>query len=176
MAIKHDPTYSEAYFERGVCLCKLNRLEEALASFSMAIKHNPTEFAAYFSRGFCLKDLNRHEEALASYDMAIKHNLKNSMAFNNNRVVCLGQNDYLEESLRITVNRLEESLAKCDMAVKNLHNVISSALFNDKGDCFFKLNRLEEALASYDMAIKHNPNNAKALNSRKIILENLESK
>ncbi len=165
MAIKHDPTYSRAYYERGVCLSGLKRLEEALASFSMAIKHNPTDFFVYFGRGICLKDLNRHEEALASYDMAIKHNPTNSYAFNNNRGVCLGQNDL--------VNRFEESLAKREMAVKS---AMSSLLFNAKGDCFFELNRLEEALASYDLVIKHDPNNANALNNRKIILEKLESK
>ena len=40
MAIKHNPTYSEAYNNRGNCLTFLNRLDEAIASCDMAIKHD----------------------------------------------------------------------------------------------------------------------------------------
>jgi tetratricopeptide (TPR) repeat protein len=172
MAIKHDPTDSEAYSKRGLCLSKLNRYEEALASYDMAIKHNPTDLFGYITKGLCLERLNRLEEALASYDMALKHNPTNSQAYNN-RGVCLGRLNLLEESL---VARLEESFAKLDMAVKKVHISLSSGVFTRKGDCFFKLNRLEEALASYDMAIKLIPNNVNALNNRKNLLEKLESK
>ncbi len=59
MAIKHKPTCSDAYYNRGICLKALNRLEEAIASYDMAIQHNPTNFKAYNNRGNCLRDLNR---------------------------------------------------------------------------------------------------------------------
>ncbi len=35
MAIKHNPTYSMAYFNRGLCLSDLNRLEDAIASYDL---------------------------------------------------------------------------------------------------------------------------------------------
>jgi tetratricopeptide (TPR) repeat protein len=59
MAIKHDPTNSNAYNNRGNCLYHLNRKEEALVSYDMAIKHNPTYSYAYNNRGLCLYALNR---------------------------------------------------------------------------------------------------------------------
>jgi tetratricopeptide (TPR) repeat protein len=50
------------HFAEGLRLKKLNRLEEALASFDKAIKHNPTNSNAYNNRGICLYDLNRLHE------------------------------------------------------------------------------------------------------------------
>ena len=57
MAIKHNPTYSMAYYNRGSVLDDLNRLEEAIASYDMAIKHNPTDSSAYNNKGFSLYKL-----------------------------------------------------------------------------------------------------------------------
>ncbi len=67
MAIKHKPTYSDAYYNRGICLNALNRQDEAIASYDSAIKYNPTNSDAYFKRGNCLYDLNRLEEAHIYY-------------------------------------------------------------------------------------------------------------
>jgi len=46
MAIKHNPTFSEAYYNRGNCLRRLNRHDEALASFDMAIEPDPNNVNA----------------------------------------------------------------------------------------------------------------------------------
>jgi tetratricopeptide (TPR) repeat protein len=46
MAIKHNPTFSEAYYNRGNCLRRLNRHDEALASFNMAIEPDPNNVNA----------------------------------------------------------------------------------------------------------------------------------
>ena len=86
MAIKHSPTHSNAYSNRGLCLHNLNRHDEALASFDMAIKHDPTDSNVYFNKGNCLFDLNRLDEALLSFDLAIKHNPTYSLAYNNKLV------------------------------------------------------------------------------------------
>ncbi len=57
MAIKHDPTYSYAYYNRGDCLERLNRLEEALAVNDMALKHNPNHSLAIKNRKILLEKL-----------------------------------------------------------------------------------------------------------------------
>ena len=87
MAIKHNPTHSGAYNNKGNCLYQLNRIEDAIASYDMAIKHNPTYSKAFKNRGFCLTKLNRHEEALAACDMAIKHNPNNEPIINNRKLL-----------------------------------------------------------------------------------------
>jgi tetratricopeptide (TPR) repeat protein len=57
MAIKHNPTNSEAYNNRGNCLYNLNRLDEALASYDMVIKHNPNNVNAINNRKLLLEKL-----------------------------------------------------------------------------------------------------------------------
>jgi Flp pilus assembly protein TadD len=57
MAIKHDPTDSDAFNGKGACLEKLNRLVEALAFYDMAIKHNPNNETAKNNRKLLLKKL-----------------------------------------------------------------------------------------------------------------------
>ena len=57
MAIKHDPTDSDVYNNRGVCLKQLNRLDETLASFDMALKHNPNHEKAINNRKLLLEKL-----------------------------------------------------------------------------------------------------------------------
>jgi tetratricopeptide (TPR) repeat protein len=42
MAIKHNPTDSQAYYNRGVCLDIQNRLDEKIVSYDKAIQYNPT--------------------------------------------------------------------------------------------------------------------------------------
>ena len=74
MAIKLNPTYSEAYYNRGECLRGLYRFEEAVVSFDMAIKHNPTNSFAYNSRRNYLTNLNRLDEALVSNRMPVTYN------------------------------------------------------------------------------------------------------
>ena len=57
MAIKHNPTHSRAYNNRGLCLIYLNRREEALVAYDMAIKHNPNNEDAINYRKDLLKKL-----------------------------------------------------------------------------------------------------------------------
>ena len=57
MAIKQDPTFTEAFFAKSICLRDLNRLEEALAVNDMALKHNPNHVNAIKDRKDLLERL-----------------------------------------------------------------------------------------------------------------------
>ncbi len=57
MAIKHNPTFTEAFFAKGICLRDLNRLEEELAVNDMAIKHDPNYSLAIKNRKDLLERL-----------------------------------------------------------------------------------------------------------------------
>ena len=57
MGIKHNPTDSVAYNNKGACLDELNRLNEALASYDMALIHNPNYELAINNRKDLLEKL-----------------------------------------------------------------------------------------------------------------------
>ena len=70
-ALQINPAFAEAYYNRGLALGHLKRLDEALASYDQAIRFKPDYVDAHSNRGNTLQDLKRYEEALASYDQAI---------------------------------------------------------------------------------------------------------
>jgi hypothetical protein len=67
--LKND--YAEAYYNHGVVLQDLQRLDEALAAFDAAIALKPDDAAAYNNRGVVLLDLKRLPEAAASFEKSI---------------------------------------------------------------------------------------------------------
>ena len=65
------PDYAEAYYNLGVTIKELGRLDEALASYRQAIALKPNYAEAYNNLGIMLQELGRLDEALASYRQAI---------------------------------------------------------------------------------------------------------
>ena len=74
IAIKIDQKLFGAYYNRGIALEDLHKLEEAVESYDVALKINPNYAEAYNNRGNVLTKLKRREEAVESYDMALKIN------------------------------------------------------------------------------------------------------
>src|SRR5262249_17381332 len=65
------PDFAEAFNNRGTVFQKLNRLDEALASYNEAIALKADYAEAHYNRGLVLQELKRVDEALANYDQAI---------------------------------------------------------------------------------------------------------
>ena len=70
--MKIKPDKHEAWYNRGIALKDLGRLEEAIASCDKALEIKPDNDQAWVNRGFALKNLGRLEEAIASYEQAVK--------------------------------------------------------------------------------------------------------
>jgi len=56
---------------KGICLYRIKRFDQALASFDQAIKLDPNDVSALDNKGRCLFDLKRFYDAINSYDQAI---------------------------------------------------------------------------------------------------------
>ncbi len=53
----------ECLYLKGICLIKLNRIEEALESFNYSIKLNQKYFQAEFAKGCLLKEQKKYVES-----------------------------------------------------------------------------------------------------------------
>ena len=82
-AIKLDPTYATAYYNRGHARHDLGRDRAALADYDQAIKLTPTDAVAYNNRGIVKHCLNQYEAALADFDQAIALDPAYATAYNN---------------------------------------------------------------------------------------------
>jgi tetratricopeptide (TPR) repeat protein len=143
----------------GNCLGRLERYEEAIASFDHALKLKPDYSEGWNSRGVALGNLGCHEEAIASFDHALKLKPDDHQAWNN-RGVILGN-----------LRRHEEEIASYDHALK-LKPDYYQAWYN-RGNALGDLGRYEEEIASYRHALKLKPNDHQAWHNRGVALGNL---
>jgi len=82
-ARKVSPANAETHYILGNALLKLNRPDDALASYRQAVKLNPKHADAYFQTGNVYDRLNRQEEAARAFREAARLNPKDADAFYN---------------------------------------------------------------------------------------------
>jgi tetratricopeptide (TPR) repeat protein len=184
---------AEDWFQQGYCLRKLQRYEEALASFDQAIQFKPDSHQAWGSRGIALKDLGRSEEAIASFNQAIQFQPDDPSAWNNRGLVVeqLGRNQEAitsyDKAIQIKpdlyqawynrgnalrqLGRTEEAIASYDKAIQIKPDLYQA--WNNRGIALGQLGRNQEAIASYDQAIQIKPDDHQPWNNRGIALRQL---
>jgi Tfp pilus assembly protein PilF len=72
LAIKKDPNYYEAYYNRGVVFYLLKDYRRAVDDFSKAISIDPKSSAAYASRGEVREIMKENENAYSDYRAAAR--------------------------------------------------------------------------------------------------------
>jgi len=73
-AIKINPNYADAYYNRGIARSDLGDNQGAIADYTQAIKINPNYAYAYHNRGIARSDLGDKQGAIADYNQAIRLN------------------------------------------------------------------------------------------------------
>ncbi|TAF07426.1 MAG: tetratricopeptide repeat protein, partial [Oscillatoriales cyanobacterium] len=130
--------------EKGRCLNRLKRYDEALECLDKAIEIDSNYARAWAYQGDVLDDLKRYDEALASFDRAIE----------------LDANDPWDWAHRGNVlnnlKRYDEALVSCDRAIElDANYQLAWAL---RGYVLYNLKRYDEALVSFDRAIELDAN------------------
>jgi tetratricopeptide (TPR) repeat protein len=158
-ALKIKPDYHQAWYNRGIALSYLGRLEDAIFSYDQALKIKPDHHQAWYNRGYALDDLGRIEEAIASYDQALKIKPDAHEAWYNR--------GYALDDL----GRIEEAISSYDQALKikpDFHEA-----WDNRGNALYHLGRIEEAIASYDQALQFKPDYYQAWDNRGTALYHL---
>jgi len=71
-ALKINPNYVEAYFNKGICLLNLNLKEEAIKMFNKTIELNPNYVDAYFQRGYYFYNLQKYQKAMQEMNKVLQ--------------------------------------------------------------------------------------------------------
>lgn len=71
-ALRLDPNYALAYFNKGFVLEDLECPEEALDAYEETLRLDPNHKPAYKNRAYLLITFKRYEEALAAYEQALR--------------------------------------------------------------------------------------------------------
>jgi protein O-GlcNAc transferase len=142
-ALRLQPAFPQALYNRGSALLALGQAEAALASYDAAIRLNPNIPAAFNNRGTALYRLRRFDEALRSYSRALELHPAYPSALSN----C---GNVLRE-----MDRAAESLPLLSEALR-LQPRHAGALSN-RGHSLLRLGRLAEAAASFAEAVEVDP-------------------
>jgi len=87
MAIKKDPAYFDAYYNRGVVHYLMKNYRAAIDDLSKAISINPDNSAAYASRGEVYEIMNDREKAFNDYRRAARMGNKGAQDYLRSRNV-----------------------------------------------------------------------------------------
>ena len=72
IAIRINPQYVEAYYNRGTAKSELGDKKGAIADYDMAIRINPQSANAYYNRGIAKSDLGDKKGAIADLNIAAR--------------------------------------------------------------------------------------------------------
>lgn len=128
------------WYNQGNKLRKLQRYEEAIASYERAIEIKSDYYEAWYYRSYLLYKLQRYEEAITSYDKVIQLNPEEADAWYNRGLI-------LE-----TLQKPEGALASYDKVIE-IRSDFYQAWYT-RGIALEKLQQYEEAIASFDRAIQ----------------------
>jgi len=148
------------WVEKGRCLNRLKRHDEALECLDKAIEKDSYDARAWRIRGDVLDDLERYDEAVESLDKAIKIDPNNASSWG------------IRGNVLINLERYEEALESYDRAIEIDEN--EPWAWVQRGDVLDNLKRYEEALESFDLAIELDANYQWAWANRGNVLKNLE--
>ena len=142
-AIRIDPNYADAYYNKGVALGNLEKYDEEIKCYDEAIRIDPNYAGAYYNKGVALDYLDKYDEEIKCYDEAIRIDPNIAVAYNNKGLAL----DYLEkyydaikcydEAIRIDPNHANayynRACTKCKTnKIKNSLTDLKTAIKLDK--------------------------------------------
>ena len=181
------------WFQQGYCLGKLQRYEEAIASFDKAIELKADDHYAWILRGIALYKLGQFQEAVASYEKAIELKADDHTAWNLRGIALndLGQFQEAvasyEKAIELKADdhyawyfrgialddlgQFQEAVASYDKAIELKADYYTA--WNNRGNTLRKLGQFQEAVASYEKVIELKADDYTAWNLRGIALSQL---
>ena len=195
-AIRLNPNFFEAYYNRGIVRNELGDKPGAIADFNQSLKINPNLAEAYGNRGIVRKDLGDKPGAIDDFNLALKINPNYDKAYYNRGIVRneLGDKpgaiDDYTQSLKINPNDalayynrggVRKDLGDKPGAIDDYNQAIKinpnyDKAYYNRGIVRYDLGDKQAAIADYNQAIKINPNHAYAYHRRGLIYGDLGDK
>src|SRR5262245_61135049 len=142
-SIETDPTFPDAYGNRGALLAEMRRFPEALTDLERAVALRPNNATDLCNHGGVLSDLDRLDDALKSLDRALAQMPKLAPAL------------YNRAEVMSKLGRYPEALANYDQAIAIFPNNAGS--HSNRAAVLKQLGRLDEARAAIEQALKIDP-------------------
>lgn len=158
--LKKKPTDPIVWTGRGNVLLKLNRPDDAIASYEKALEIDKNFYEALLGKANTLSGIKRRDEARAAYDQAIQVRPENYLVWYN-RGILLAR-DFQDHN---------EALKSYEQAIKQRDDFYPAWL--NKGTELLELKRYNEALVAFDKAKTLNSKDPIVYANRGFALEQL---
>ena len=151
-AIKLNPNYILAYYNRGVVYYKKNNYDRAIEEFNKAIDLNPNYARPYHGRGVVYQRRNDHDRAIEDFDKAIDLMPDYTEAYLSRGVTYAQIDDY------------EHAIKDYNKAIEL--NPDLDEVYNNRGVVYYKRGDYHRAIVDYTKTIELNPDDAIAYYNR----------
>jgi len=185
-AIAKNADFSDAYLNKGICLMKINQVEEAYEILTEAIRIDPTLVQAILVRseaGISLRKLNESEEDLKQIQKDYKDSSRyflihgNLMEAKSQTAAALADYDQAIKLDRTNIEALVNrgaiqyklgsfNLASDDFSDALFLNPLQSEALNNLGLLAIKKKDWEKAISYFDKILSLNPADPLALNNK----------
>lgn len=149
-AIKHDPNFADAFFNKAVTEMEAGKHTDAVLTLT-AMTELEKSGRVYYHRALANHRSGKLSAAENDYAEAAKLDPKNEMVPYNFGVMKFSSQDYEGAEKQFT----KAISLKADFAFA----------YNDRGSCFRMMGKYPEAIKDYEEAARRNPNLALALNN-----------
>lgn len=150
-----EPTNCYCHYNRGYCLMKLERYEEARYHFNEASKTNSRDKDTWVFMGICNEKLDCRDRALVCFDRAL--------SIDSDFLPALDNKGRTLQKLKL----YEQALACFDRSIAS----DPCANLFERGICFAELGRDVEALACFDQFLESNSDHEQCHSARNVVLE-----
>lgn len=140
--IKSDPEYYQAYFYRGACHCKLNRLQQGLKDYSQAIEIKPDFTDGFYYRGTVRHSLGDLSGAIADYTKVIQLDPDRLDAYFNRGAMFAAIGDYYK-----TIQDFSKLIDFAPTASKHYN----------RGTIYYLMAEYEQAIEDFSQAVALEP-------------------
>jgi tetratricopeptide (TPR) repeat protein len=157
-AIAVNPSFYDAYNNRGVLLERQGQDDKALADYNAAIALRPSNVQAYINRGLVLERTGQIDKALADFDRAIALDPVSPDAYYNRGLLFLDR-----------LGRPDRALADFDRSI--MLNPRDPDAYYHRGRVLIGMGQHAKAIADFDRAIGLNPVYYEAYRDRGLALQ-----
>ena len=157
-AIRLNPNYAVAFYNRGIARQDKGDLDGALRDYNEAVRLRPTDSDFYINRGLVRQDKGDIKGALEDFNEAIRLNPADPEGYVNRANARSSKKSELKDAMR-----------DYDEAIR-LKPDYADAFYN-RADARYEQGDLKGALKDYDEAIRLSPDYSEAFNNRGLVRE-----
>ena len=174
-SIKDNPSFLDAYINRGLVKNELGDFEGSISDYDKAIELDSRCSLAYNNRGYTKHCSGDYKGALADYNKAILLNPKLNIAIDNKArllsEVCMKDDDEFSEKYYLSLGIQEINKGNLLEGIKNIdeslkYNSKSDVAYFYKAVAYHSLNNVELAYDNYTKTIELNKNMVDAYYNR----------